>query len=84
MTLRTARPSARPSAEARDPEQAAARLAERLGYAFRDAGLLTLALTHKSYANEHAAEGSGDNERLEFLGDAVLDQIESRASSVFP
>ncbi len=31
-----------------------------------------MALTHRSYANEHAAQGCADNERLEFLGDAVL------------
>jgi ribonuclease-3 len=42
-----------------------------LGYVFRDAGLLAAALTHSSFANE--ADGGGPhNERLEFLGDAVL------------
>ncbi|TYP00123.1 RNAse III [Geothermobacter ehrlichii] len=46
---------------------------QRLGYVFRDEGLLVKALTHKSYANEHREEGAMDNERLEFLGDAVLD-----------
>ncbi|NIW85560.1 MAG: ribonuclease III, partial [Gammaproteobacteria bacterium] len=34
-----------------------------------------LALTHSSYANEHAAEAPEHNERLEFLGDAVLDFV---------
>lgn len=52
-------------------------LAARLGHQFNDETLLTLALTHKSYANERG-ENLGptvhtDNERLEFLGDAVLD-----------
>ena len=42
-----------------------------LGYAFQDRSRLELALTHKSFANER--EDCGDNERLEFLGDAVLD-----------
>jgi len=42
----------------------------RLGHRFRDQGLLTTALTHSSYGGEH---GVPDNERLEFLGDAVLD-----------
>ena len=42
-----------------------------LGYVFRDAGLLAAALTHSSFANE-AGVGGRHNERLEFLGDAVL------------
>jgi len=42
-----------------------------LGYTFRDAALLTRALTHSSHAHERSA-GVGDNEQLEFLGDAVL------------
>ena len=44
----------------------------RLGYRFRDTGLLTSALTHSSYANENKKSGSVSNERLEFLGDSVL------------
>ena len=42
-----------------------------LGYVFRDAALLAEALTHSSFANEAEAQGR-HNERLEFLGDAVL------------
>jgi len=38
-------------------------------------GLLNIALTHTSYANEHKNEVIHDNERLEFLGDAVLDLV---------
>ena len=45
---------------------------ERLGYVFRDLELLERALTHKSFANERREGGSPNNERLEFLGDAVL------------
>lgn len=41
-----------------------------LGYEFKDQKFLERALTHSSYANEHACK---DNERLEFLGDAVLE-----------
>ena len=48
-------------------------LEERLAYAFRDATLLDQALTHRSFANEYACPAGKDNERLEFLGDAVLD-----------
>lgn len=47
-------------------------LAERLGLDFSDIFLLTRSLTHRSYLNEHP-EAIEDNERLEFLGDAVLD-----------
>jgi ribonuclease-3 len=53
------------------------RLFERLGYTFADAGLLRLCLTHKSYANENPQAARGHNERLEFLGDAVLDFVVS-------
>lgn len=43
-----------------------------LGIEFRDRSLLIQALTHRSYLNEHAEHSVGHNERLEFLGDAVL------------
>jgi ribonuclease III len=49
-------------------------LAKRLGIAFQDLLLLSRALTHRSYINEHS-EAIEDNERLEFLGDAVLDFV---------
>ena len=48
----------------------AATLMDRLGHRFGDAALLELALTHRSWCAEHP--GSSSNERLEFLGDAVL------------
>lgn len=48
-------------------------LQERLGYRFRDPGLLDTALTHRSFVNENPAPARPDNERLEFLGDAVLE-----------
>ncbi len=47
-------------------------LEEKLGYHFRDRGLLEHAMTHSSYANEHRTTGLTSNERLEFLGDSVL------------
>ena len=47
-------------------------LEKRLGYTFRDPALLRAALYHSSYANEHRGTGIESNERLEFLGDAVL------------
>jgi ribonuclease-3 len=53
------------------PQQFAA-LETRLGYRFRDRGLLEHALTHKSKAHEDPSGGVIDNESLEFLGDAVL------------
>ena len=47
-------------------------LETRLGYSFHSPALLENALYHSSYANEHRGAGIGSNERLEFLGDAVL------------
>ncbi|TMD58525.1 MAG: ribonuclease III [Chloroflexi bacterium] len=44
-------------------------------YRFRDRRLLETALTHRSYLHEHNDERSGDFERLEFLGDAVIDLV---------
>mgnify|MGYP001393582478 CR=1 FL=1 len=49
-------------------------LAKRLNLVFTDWLLLSRALTHRSYLNEHN-EALEDNERLEFLGDAVLDFV---------
>jgi ribonuclease III len=49
-----------------------ANLETRLGYVFRDRALADTALTHTSWRNEAPAPGRADNERLEFLGDAVL------------
>ena len=48
------------------------KLEEKLGYTFRNRELLLHAMTHSSYANEHRGTGLTSNERLEFLGDAVL------------
>jgi ribonuclease-3 len=50
-------------------------LQSRIGYRFRDRGLLEHALTHKSRSAEDATGGVADNESLEFLGDAVLGLI---------
>ncbi|HET6465274.1 MAG TPA: ribonuclease III [Nitrospiria bacterium] len=60
-----------------------------LGYSFRKADLLRAALTHKSYLNElRTSEKDGaaqDNERLEFLGDAVLDlAVSERLIALYP
>ncbi len=50
-------------------------LEERLGHTFRDRSLLLQALTHRSYLNEHTEFPFAHNERLEFLGDAVLELV---------
>ena len=47
-------------------------LEKKLNYTFRDRALLSEALNHSSYANEHRGAGISSNERLEFLGDSVL------------
>ncbi len=50
-------------------------LESELGFTFNDKGLLTRALTHRSYLNENPDLPYLDNERLEFLGDAILDFV---------
>lgn len=52
-------------------------LEQKIGYRFRNKKLLRQALTHSSYANEKKLGKLGCNERLEFLGDAVLELISS-------
>lgn len=49
---------------------------EKLGFEFNDINLLVTALTHRSYVNEHKTV-QAHNERLEFLGDAVLELVSS-------
>jgi ribonuclease-3 len=46
---------------------------ENLGFEFANPSLLVTALTHRSYVNEHKKSAKAHNERLEFLGDAVLE-----------
>jgi ribonuclease-3 len=60
------------ASEIRRLEDTLGPLEERIGYTFRDIGLLEHALTHRSRAHEDASGGVIDNESLEFLGDAVL------------
>ena len=48
------------------------KLEQKLQYTFRNPALLAEALNHSSYANEHRGGGVASNERLEFLGDAIL------------
>lgn len=54
-------------------------LAGRLGLPIRDRRLLAQALTHTSWLHEHPGEAAGHNERLEFLGDAVINLAISEA-----
>lgn len=56
-----------------EPYQAFAR--DNLGYEFSNLDLLITAFTHRSYVNEHRKSVSEHNERLEFLGDAVLELV---------
>ena len=48
---------------------------ENAGVKFRDANILRQAFTHRSYINENRGSGLEHNERLEFLGDAVLELV---------
>ena len=52
-------------------------LEKRIGYHFQNPELLEKALRHSSYANEHKMNRIECNERLEFLGDAVLELVSS-------
>lgn len=52
-------------------------LEQKTGYEFQNKKLLSQAMTHSSYANEHHMDKSKCNERLEFLGDAVLEVVSS-------
>jgi len=67
------------------PDAAVAELERRLGIPVAERGLALAALTHKSFVNEHRGEGFQDNERLEFLGDAVIDlAVSHRLMERFP
>jgi ribonuclease III len=55
-----------------------AAFASSIGVSFNNLGLLAEALTHRSYLNEHREHAGGHNERLEFLGDAVLELAATR------
>ena len=62
-----------------------ATLEQRTGVGFRAPRTARAAVTHRSYVNEHPGEGLDDNERLEFLGDAVIDlAISHRLMERFP
>lgn len=52
-------------------------LEQKIGYSFKNRELLRTALRHSSYANEHRMDRLACNERLEFLGDAVLELVSS-------
>jgi ribonuclease-3 len=68
-------PGEAPEGPAPGDHEALAALQQILGHGFANAALLRTALTHRSYANERPEAGQRDNERLEFLGDAVLDLV---------
>ena len=51
------------------------KLEQKISYSFKDKEFLLLALTHSTYAYEHRKNGVVSNQRLEFLGDAILDFI---------
>lgn len=54
------------------------KLEKKIGLSFKNSKLFQTAFTHKSYVNEHRDEKIEDNERLEFLGDAVLELAATR------
>ena len=74
----TKRPAAKRARED-EREKDLAALEQRIGYAFQDRKILRNALIHKSYVNERKLSRTSANERLEFLGDAVLELVVSHA-----
>ena len=58
-----------------DARESLSTVEQLLRISFKNRELLRLALTHTSYVNEHPEEAQGSNERLEFLGDALLDLV---------
>jgi ribonuclease-3 len=67
------------------PQERVSSLEARVLLSFADKEIALAALTHKSYCNEHRLEACVDNERLEFLGDAVVDlAIGHRLMERFP
>src|SRR5574341_2445976 len=73
------------SPNGRDAIDPVSALEARLGVTFPDRALALTALTHKSWVNEHRDVGGEDNERLEFLGDAVVDlAVSQRLMERFP
>ena len=66
-----------PAAQGDAPSPPYAELQARLGYTFRNQVLCETAMTHTSWLNEAGRPERSDNERLEFLGDAVLDLVVS-------
>jgi ribonuclease-3 len=78
-------PGARDARGGGPADEPVAALETRLGVALADRATALAALTHKSYVNEHRGEGLADNERLEFLGDAVIDlAVSHRLMERFP
>ncbi len=61
----------------RDINEALIELQGKIGYTFKNVKLLRQALTHSSFANQQKINPQGDYERLEFLGDAVLELVSS-------
>ena len=66
-----------PDDHSTDAEADLDQLEHRIGYTFRDASLLTTALIHRSYLHSEENDQTVSNERLEFLGDAVLNHFVS-------
>jgi len=61
-----------------DNQDSIQRFTDSIGVSFNDPMLIRTAFTHRSYVNEHKNEQVSHNERLEFLGDAVLELVVTR------
>lgn len=61
----------------KDMKQNFDEIQRKIDYRFNNISLLNMAMTHSSYANDHKMKKTNSNERLEFLGDAVLELLSS-------
>ena len=61
----------------KDRQEELKKLEESIGYNFKNKNLIDVALTHSSYINESKDKKRSSNERLEFLGDSILDLVVS-------
>lgn len=79
MNARGARKATSSSGAGKGPDLDVTEVERVLGHTFSDRALLVRALTHRSFLNESSASSLGHNERLEFLGDAVLGLVSAHA-----
>ena len=71
-------PNEQPDKQSQVPKRDVSAIERAIGYSFKDRSLLESSLTHPSFAHENPSADTTDNQRLEFLGDAVLGLVIAR------